>query len=582
MNSAAFSHLSSFFTMPSGQETLASPPLSFSSGKKQLIIASLAINLLSLALPLMTLQVYDRLLVSQNTGTLHVLAVGVIVLVFLEALLRLSRAYVVNWAGAVYEHTLSCNALRHMLGAERQALAREKTGTHLQHMSQIGRLREFASGQALISLIDLPFVVVFLALIGWLAGFLVFVPLVLLVVFVLLALRLGTQLKETLERRENCDRKRLDFIIEALEGIHTLKGLALEPFFQRKYEQHQAEVDKENYYMAKMNAASANYSALFAQIMVVAMIAFGATMAMEGRLTLGTLIACVLLAGRIMRPVQQSLGLWVRYQDFRLARENVVKIFALPRMERFDPDQFGEKEGVLALQNMGFYYESTQNLIFENINLELKHGQSISISGVRGSGKRTFLQIIAGLYEVTQGQILIDGIPASRYPARELVKHVGYLPMEGVIFRGTIQENLSAFGEHSKEQVHEIVKLLDLESEIQKLPNGYETKLQGSQADPIPPGIRQRIVIARALAAKPRIILFNNADRGLDKKGYNCVYRLLARLKGKATMILVSDDYNIMRLAEQHYILEDRHLTEYGADGDGALHTVSGYKELPL
>ena len=574
--------LSSLVSLPFEKKVPDSPPLSFTAGKKQLAVTSFVINLLALALPLTTLQVYDRLLLNPNAGTLYVLSAGVVALLVLETLLRLARAYVINWAGAVYEHTLSCNALRHMLGAQADALATDKPGAHLQRMNRITRLREFASGQALVALIDLPFVVIFLVLIFWLAGALVLVPLVLLVVFGILAFRLGRRLKTTLHKRDEHDRARLNFIIEALEGIHTLKALALEPFFQRIYEQRQQDTDTAGYFIAKMNAASANYGALFSQIMVVGMIAFGAPLAMGGTLTMGTLIACVLLAGRIMRPVQQALGLWVRYQDFQLAREDVGRIFTLPKTQRVDPENLGERDGTLQLENVTFRDKAEGKALFENVTLALKHGDIVSLSGSRGSGKDILLRTVAGLYKPASGKVLIDGTEATQYPARELIKHVGYLPMEGVIFRGTIRENLSAFGEHDNTQVEEIVRLLNLDREIRKLPGGYETKLQGSQADPVPPGIRQRIVIARALAPKPRIILFGNADRGLDKEGYNRVYSLLARLKGKATMVIVSDDRNMVRLADRHYMLESGTLREEPKDADETLQSVSGYRELPL
>lgn len=321
---------------------------------------------------------------------------------------------------------------------------------------------------------------------------------------------------------------------------------------------------------------------LFSQIMMIGIVAFGAPMAMEGTITLGTMIAVVILSARITQPVQKALSLWTRYQDFRLAREDIAKTFALPTLERSDPDQLGKNEGRLEIKDLHFNYNSDEEQLFRDINLTLEHGDTISIRGDRGTGKTTLLKLLAGLYTPTRGEVFIDGVAATRYPARELVRHVGYLPMDGMIFRGSIWDNISAFGEHDAQAVSEIVRLLGLDTAIKKLPGGYDTKLEGGQSDAVSPGLRQRIALARALAPKPRLILFDNADRSLDKEGYNRVYRLLARLKGKATLVIVSDDRNMTRLATNHYVLTAGTLVEESVSTDDSRHDILPYQELRL
>jgi ATP-binding cassette subfamily C protein LapB len=564
------------------EEAMQHPPVSFRAPRGQLAVASLIINLLSLALPILTLQVYDRLLVSENIGTLRVLAVGVVVALFLDMILRLGRSYIIGWAGAAYEHAVSCNAIRHILGAELASLENEGVGAHLQRMNSIGKMREFLSGQALVTLIDLPFVLIFLTLIGYLAGWLVLVPLSLLVLFTVVALWLGKTLQEALQKRDEADHKRLSFIIEALEGVHSLKSLALEPFFQRRFEAFQNQASAASLDLGRINSLAVMLGTLFSQAMMITVVAFGAPMAIGGQITLGTMIAVVILSARVTQPVQKALGLWARYQDFKLSRADIVKTFELPVLERVDPEQLGENDGRVEIRDLSFSYNGDEKPLFLDMNLTLNRGDAISIGGDRSSGRTTLLKILAGLYSPVCGEALIDGVPATRYPARELVHHIGYLPMEGMIFRGSIWDNISAFGEHDAQQVSEIARLLDIDAAIKQLPAGYDTKLEGGQADIVAPGLRQRIALARALAAKPRVILFDNADRALDKEGYNCVYRLLARLKGKATLVIVTDDRNITRLANKHYILESGQIVESDAAGDDAHPDVLPYQELRL
>lgn len=564
------------------EEAMQHPSVSFYVPKTQLVISSFIINLLSLALPILTLQVYDRLLVSENIGTLRVLTCGVVIVVLLDVVLRLGRSYVIGWAGAAYEHAVTCNAMRHILGAELSPLENEGVGTHLQRMNSISKVQEFLSGQALVTLIDLPFVFIFLGLIWYLTGWLVLMPLTLLVLFVTAAVLLGRKLKDALQHHDDADHGRLNFIIKALEGIPTLKSLALEPFFQRRFEAYQNRASAACLDLGRVNTLAVMLGTLFSQAMMIGVVAFGAPMVMDGAITLGTMIAVVILSARVTQPVQRALSLWARYQDFCLARSDINKTFALPVLDRCDPEQLGENEGRVEIKDLSFSYSDNGVPLFHNINLTLNCGDTISISGDRGSGKTTFLKLIAGLYTPTEGEIKINGVSATRYPARELVRHTGYLPMDGIIFRGTIWDNLSAFGEHDTQQVHDIVKLLGMDSAIKHLPAGYDTKLEGGHADIIAPGLRQRIALARALASKPRVILFDNADRSLDKEGYNSIYRLLARLKGKATIVVVTDDRNLTRLANKNYVLSERTLRQSNSVDDGMHHETAPYQELRL
>lgn len=569
--------------MPSfGKEATQTPTVSFTTRRTSLVAVSFVSNLLSLALPIMTLQIYDRILVSQSENTLHVLMAGVVIAVILESVLRLCRSYVVNWAGAVHEHSLICNSMRHMLGAELSSLERQSVSEQLQRINSISKLREFTSGQALITLIDLPFVFVFLAFIFYLAGWLVVVPVVLLALFALIAWHLGRKLKKDIVKQESADEARMGFIIETLNGIHTLKSMGLENLFQRHYEQLQHGSSLASYQVVKQSNIAANCGALFTQAMMISIIAFGAPMALDGQLTMGTLIACVLLSGRIMSPVQKALGIWTRFQDFQLAKKDVQSTFLLPTLDRGDGNDFSAKDGRLNINNMSFSYGEHEAILFDDINLSLQRGDSISISGDHSCGKTTLLKLIAGLYQPTSGEILINNSLATGYTARELIKHVGYMAMEGTIFKGTIQENLTAFGEIPAQKVKEIIELLDIQKDIARLPEGFDTKLEGITADPIPPGLKQRIAIARVLASKPRILLFDNADRSLDQHGYNQLYSLLGRLKGKVTMVIVSDDRNILRLAKKEYVLEDGHLVERQFSDTSKQHDVLPYQELRL
>ncbi len=539
-------------------------PEGFRQHLASLLLSTLAINVLSLALPVMTLQIYDRILPNSGSGTLPVLTTGVCIAVALEVLLRLSRVYIIGQNGAIYEHRMACTAMSKVLNADLSKMQTRGVGEHLHHMSSVSKLKEFYNGHAMTTLAELAFVPFALALIGYIAGWLVMVPVCVLTLFTFISICNGHHLKRTLQGREETDDKRFNFLIETLEGVHTVKALALEKYFERRYEALEEASVQANYAVTQQTANTFNSGAIFSHIMIAGVITIGAWAVLSGDLTTGSLIATLLLAGRVMQPVQKALALWTRYQDYQLARSCATDLMETIQQEvvHREHDSPVLREGRLELKNVSFHYAGQNQPIIEHISLSLQQKQAILISGDHGCGKTTLMKLIAGIYPASEGKIHIDGEPVGTYQSSELAHHVAYVCARPVIFRGTIRDNITGFGQIPEVKAKEIAALMGLEKDISRLPGGFDTFLSGNETDSIPPGLKQRIAIVRALATRPKLILFDNADLALDKDGYNTMHTLLARLKGKASMVIVSDDYNIRSLTDKHYLLKDGQLLE--------------------
>ena len=560
---------------------IAIPKNDFKSNLIYLILASLGINLLAMAMPIMMLQTYDRILPNHGYGTLTLLIFGVITAAILEVILRIARSYLTSWGGAVFEYKTTCHALRHMLNAAMQPFEQQGSGAYLQKLSSISRLRGFYSGQALLTIVDLPFVFIFLFLIGYIAGNLVYVPIILFSSFCLLAGIVGYRLRKHVAEQDFGNKIRYNFIIETLTGIHTTKGMGLEKFFLRRHDRLQTRISAAHYQVAMTNTLAINCGMLFSQIMTVSVVSLGALMVLDGRMGTGGLAACVMLSGRIMQPVQRALSLWTRFQSFFIDKNELQEIFALPTMQFDENELIDSTTGSLTLDGISFGYDKNAPPLLRNISLDLKPGHSVAFSGSSGSGKTTILQMIAGLLVPTEGKLTINGASPHLVDPVILNKHIGYLAENGTIFYGTIRENLTFFGSVPEEDAMAAARMLGIDEAVAILPEGYETRLTDNVSDPVPPGLKQRIAVARVLANKPRIILFDNADRGLDKKGYNLGFKLLGRLKPKVILIMISDDRNILRLVDQEYFIKQGRLQE-SKPADSKIYSTLPFREFRI
>lgn len=526
---------------------------------------ALMLNILSLALPIMMLQIYDRIIPREAFSTLIMLVIGVLTALILDATLRLLRAWLNGWAAANHEHIAGCAAMERFTKVDMKIYEASSAGTHMQRLNALSRLREFYSGQTLTALVDMPFALLFLALIAYLGGWLVCVPLILLAVFFVFARQAGFYLKNALEHRTKADDRKSGFMISLLSGMHTVKAHGFETQAQIRFENQQSHVTQNSYHVALASGFAGMLGASFAQASLILTAAFGSILVVNGHLSVGGLSACTILAGRALQPVQRVLGTWLRLQDFNIAKEQSETLLTMPVQKKISRPQT-QMLNDIKLHNITFSFEENAPL-FKHISLNVAPGEVVAISGEKGCGKSVLLQLIAGTLTPEHGKILIGDINPAEISLCEVKDTIGYLPQQGVIYKGTILENLSGFAkdEASIKKAKQAAAELGLDKAIDLLPKGYATMLSGTEADPLPPGIRQRIALARILKHRPAILLFDDADRALDKEGYNRLFKTMGKLKGHCTMVMVSHDQNLLSFADRHYKLENGALTQVDA-----------------
>jgi ATP-binding cassette subfamily C protein LapB len=527
----------------------------------ELVLISLFMNLLGLALPLVLLQVYNRILPNAALSTFALLILGIGAALILESALKLGRSYLTGWVSARFEHNAGVAALRRMLDAPLQDYERVGSGMHLERMNALGMVKDFYAGQSLLSVIDLPFAALYLAIIWLLGGWLVMVPLGLLVVFVILAVVLGDRLRAAIDSRMTLDDRRVNFIIEVLRGAHTLKSMAMEAQMMRRYERLQESCGLANQAVTRASSAAQGLGAFFSQAAMAATVGVGSYIVVTEDMSVGALAACTLLAGRSLQPIQRALGVWTRFQTIRLARKRLDAVFDMePEAEPGLPPP-RMVQGSLILDGVAFRFSDKTPAVLHDLSVEVRPGECVGIAGGNGSGKSTLLGLMSGALKPSEGQVLLDGEPLTAFDPRKLKRHIAYLPQVGELYRGTMLENITMFDAGQAEDAIAQAEALGLGPIVASLPLGWDTPVGDSAGETLPRGIRQRIAIARALLPKPRIVLFDEANMAVDSAGDAHIKDVLDGLKGDRTLVLVTHRPSLLKMADRVFDLADGRLT---------------------
>jgi ATP-binding cassette, subfamily C, bacterial LapB len=544
-----------------------------SGGNFDLFLASVFINILSLAMPLTLLQVYDRILPNSAEGTLILLVVGIGIALIFEAFLRMGRSYVSGWMGARFDHLAGTAAIERFLGVSILEFDKQGAGQHLERYNALNELKEYYAGQALLAIWDFPFALIYLGAMAFLAGWLFFVPVVLIILFATTAYVIGGKLRDALSNRMGADDRRFSFIIEVLGSIHTVKGLAMEEQMIRRYERLQETSAEAEHGVALRSSYAQSSGAFFSQLVLFSVVGFGSTLVIDGKLTVGGLAACTMLAGRSMQPMQKLVGVWTRFQSIQLARDRLRELFQMRAEKPAGLPKLPKVNGDLELENLTFTYGKSKDgdelpPQFEDINLKVRAGEIVGISGANASGKTTLLYLMMGIYEPTIGSVRIDGMDLMDYEPSSIRTQASYLPQEAVLFDGTLLENLTMFREDKVDDAMDMSKLLGLDNVVAHMPQGYDSPVGDGAGDKLPRGIKQRIAIARALVDKPRILLFDEANTSMDGAGDAMLRGLLDKLRGRVTLILVSSRPSMLNLSDRIFDIEGHHLIERGVDTD--------------
>jgi len=544
----------------------------FNDERRTIIASSIIINLLALAFPLLMLQLYDRILPHQSTETLGLLALAVAVAIGLEAFIRVIRSYTTAWIAARFEHRAMNAVAERYLAEGLHDFERKGTGTSLDGFKSVSSLKYHYSGQTFQQLMDLPFTLLYVLIVFLLSPWLGLLLTFGYMLFVYLTWKNGHQDQALVKEQKQSDLRRANFLSETLGNVHTLKSMTMESLMMRRYERLQescANVMSRITYAIDMSLGIGN---IFSPLMNMFIVAIGAWLVISNHLSNGELAACLLLGMRALSPLQRLGAIWNKYQQDEVMRDNLAAIIRQPGLavELDEVDVLTQaanrplESASIHMENVSYRFPGLKTDIFTNLSLDIKAGECIALKGASGSGRSTLLQLMAGIIHPTEGQVLIDGKDVLTIPFKEISEWVAYLPQKALMFEGSLLDNISVFDPLRIDRALSTAKSLGLGDFVSKMPRGWDSAVGDMASDSLPPGFRQRIAIVRALSNQPKVILFDDATSVMDSEGDIAFLRFMEAVKGKVTIVLISQRPSFLRLADRDLYLQDGQL--YGSD----------------
>lgn len=510
---------------------------------RDVLLASLALQLIGLATPLFTQLIIDKVVVHRTESTLIAIGVAMGLMVIAGAALGWARQYLVLHTGNRVDAVLGSAVWSHALSLPLLFFQWRPTGVVAARMQGIETIREFISGAAISLVLDLPFLLICLALMLSYSPLLSAMCLATLVVIALLSALSAPVFQARLAQQFQHGARTQAFITEHLAGIETVKSLQMEPRLRQQHGDLLAAFLRSGF---RARLVANNYQAAanaLEQMMSLSVLMAGAWKVMsEPAFTIGMLVAFQMFASRLSQPMMRLVGLWAQFQQARLAVQRLGDIMDAPTEPyRLSPHRLAAATpGDIRITDLGFRHGPDLPLLYRHFELHIEPGACVAVMGPSGCGKSTLAKLLLGFLLPTEGQILIDGVDSRHMAANELRGGFGVVPQDTTLFSGTILDNLlSGNPSASLEQVIRVTRIAGLHTTIEALPQGYQTPI-GERGAGLSGGQKQRLAIARALLKRPRILIFDEATSALDQATAEAFADTVNQLRGQVTMVFIA------------------------------------------
>lgn len=509
--------------------------------------ASLVLQLLALGLPLFTQAIIDKVVVHQTESTLIAITIGMAIFMIATAVLTWVRQYLVLHTGNRVDSVLAAAVFDHLFKLPPRYFQHRPTGVIAARLHGVETIREFVSSAAVTLILDIPFLLIAVAVMFYYSVTLTLIALVVLAVIGVLSALVAPVFQARLNEQFQLGARNQAFLTEYIAGFETVKSLQFEPQLKARYAGYLASFLNSGFRTKQIGNTYNVVASTLEQLMTLLILVVGAWIVMhpptdgKGVFTIGMLVAFQMFAGKLSQPVMRLVGLWQQFQQARLAVDRLGDLMnAPPEPYSLTPSRQTQGQGRIEVEDLAFRYGEDRPWLYQDLSLTIEPGKAVALMGPSGSGKSTLAKLLQGFYWPGSGQIRIDGIDTRQLSANELRANFGVVPQETVLFSGTIYDNLVMANAHATfDQVVQACKMAEIHTVIESLPQGYQTPI-GERGAGLSGGQKQRLAIARALLKRPKVLIFDEATSALDAETAEQFARTINALKGKVTMLFIT------------------------------------------
>jgi ATP-binding cassette, subfamily C, bacterial LapB len=535
----------------------------------QVGFAALMINVFSLVTSLFSMVVYNTVVPNDAKDSLLVLSIGVMLVLVFDFILRSLRGYFIDIAGHRIDSAVGASIYRRVLDM-RLADKRGSTGSFAGLLREFESLRDFFASATLAAIVDVPFIAIFLVVIGSIGGKLVWIPIAVIPIVIIVGLVIQPILSRLSSTSMAQGLTKQGVMVETLSGLETVKSTSgaavLEERWQQAVDGHADVARKQRGY----SQIGTNVASSLQQVAYVGMIFYGVYLLHENQITMGGMIACSLLVGRCLAPLAQIAQLLSRLSHTRIAYQQLDKMMRQDGETRDGVNYLRRAKihGGISFRNVIFRYPGSTVRAIDDVSFDIQPGEKVAILGRIGSGKSTITRIILGLYEPTEGAVLIDDTDVRQIHPQDLRQNIGAVLQDVFLLSGTIRENIALRDpKASDDEILRVSRLSGAHDFVGQIPNGYDVKL-ADRGEGLSGGQKQSLAIARAMLGAPPIVLLDEPTSAMDTNTENA---LLSRLETEfkdRTLLLVTHRASLLKLVDRVIIMDRGKIVAQGPRDD--------------
>lgn len=525
----------------------------------QMFLITLMLNIMALATPIFVMGIYDRVIGTRSIPMLIQFVIGISIVLIMTWVLRTLRSQIISHFGARLDTLVSGAIFERLLSLPPAFTERAPVGVQISRIRDFESVREFFTGPMAMVMLELPFVPIFLVVMFYLGGWLAFIPVALIGVFFLIGVVAFPVVTRRVSELGRNGANRQEFLVETVAKMSALKYTASEKRWLARFRDISADTAYAGFRVSMVN----NVINTLAQILMVSsgafVLAFGADRVMNAQMSVGALVASMMLAWRVLGPINQAFIGMPRLAQLRGSVRQINRLMTIPSEGDLVPRSVGPRrfEGAVTFSRVSFRYAPESDPALVGVSFDIKPGQVVAVVGANGAGKSSLIKLVAGMYQPQAGAVLIDGADIRQMDPQTLRQSISYVPQDIEFFRGSIAQNLRlANPVASIDDLRMACMSAGVLQDVEALPHGLLTRLGDQHSTRFSASFLQRLALARAFVREAPIILFDEPTNGLDQKADRAFQHTINRLRGGSTIFLITHRPSHLDMADRILVLD--------------------------